>query len=509
MKRQAKLMFFLLLLVLVLTGCGKNSSSEGKSESSFEEADTIEKLQEYMVGKSIGVVTGSMHEQVAQEHFHESEIKQFSKQSDMLAALKAKKIDSFVSNVYASKEMKKENPELFVSPVALSEFDCGYALNFNNTKMQQEINETIKHLKESGKYEEILYKWVDGPEEDWALPTEELTGENGVMRIATNANSVPFSMTVNGEVVGFDMEILYWAAYEHGYSMEVQIVDFAGLIAAVVAGKADVAAATMCITPERAEQVLFTDSYLQNGHNLNFLQGGKEEVGFWAGLKSSFDKNFVREDRWKMIASGVGITILISLCAIVLGSILGFIICMLRSVKNKVISTIAKVYIRILQGTPILVFLMILYYVAFGSVEVNAIWVAVIAFSMNFGAYAAEMLRTGIEGVDIGQTEAAYAMGVGKSTTFFKIIFPQAAKTILPVYKGEVISLVKSTSIVGYVAIEDLTKVSDIIRSRTYEAFFPLIATAIIYFAISYLLMMLLNLVEIKIDPRHKKKGVA
>ena len=145
----------------------------------------------------------------------------------------------------------------------------------------------------------------------------------------------------------------------------------------------------------------------------------------------------------------------------------------------------ARVYISILRGMPVLVLLMLIFYVVFASVDIDPLLVAIIAFGMNFAAYVSEIFRTGIEGVDRGQTEAGIAMGFCKVQTFLHVVLPQTVQRILPVYKGEFISLVKMTSIVGYIAVQDLTKASDIIRSRTFDAFFPLIMVALLYFLIS------------------------
>jgi polar amino acid transport system substrate-binding protein len=154
----------------------------------------------------------------------------------------------------------------------------------------------------------------------------------------------------------------------------------------------------------------------------------------------------------------------------------------------------------------VLVLLMLIFYVAFASVDINPVLVAVVAFGMNFAAYSSEIFRTGIESVDKGQIEAGIAMGFSKSRTFLYIVLPQTVRRILPVYKGEFISLVKMTSIVGYIAVQDLTKASDIIRSRTFDAFFPLIMVAILYFSISWLLMQSLEYVERAVDPRRLRR---
>ena len=155
------------------------------------------------------------------------------------------------------------------------------------------------------------------------------------------------------------------------------------------------------------------------------------------------------------------------------------------------------------------VLLMILYYVIFGKSGLEAVWVAIIGFSLNFGAYASEIMRSGIESIDVGQREAALALGYSENQAFFRFIFPQAAARFLPVYRQEIVSLLKSTAIVGYIAIQDLTKMSDIIRSRTYEAFFPLIVTAIIYFILAWIISLILKLIINRFDFKRRKRSAA
>jgi len=234
--------------------------------------------------------------------------------------------------------------------------------------------------------------------------------------------------------------------------------------------------------------------------------GTEESKGFFESVKESFEKNFITEERWKLILEGIGTTCAITLLTVLFGSILAFAICMFRRVNSSLAGVICNVYVKLLQGTPMVVLLMILYYVVFGKSGIDAIWVAVIGFSLNFGAYGSEIMRSGIESIDGGQREAALALGFTENQGFFKFIFPQAAVRFLPVYRGEIISLLKNTSIVGYIAIQDLTKMSDIIRSRTFEAFFPLIATAVIYFILAWLISLALAKILKVVDPKQKKK---
>jgi len=169
--------------------------------------------------------------------------------------------------------------------------------------------------------------------------------------------------------------------------------------------------------------------------------------------------------------------------------------------KNAYLTAFARIYIKVIEGMPVVVQLMVLYYLVFAHHDIDAFWVSSIGFSLYFAAYTCEIFRSGIETVPLGQRRASLALGFNKFQTFMKVTLPQALITIVPVFSGQFIALVQSTSIAGYISVEDLTKISDIIRSRTYEAFFPLLSTALIYFLISSILVSLLKIVEKKTNP--------
>jgi polar amino acid transport system substrate-binding protein len=207
----------------------------------------------------------------------------------------------------------------------------------------------------------------------------------------------------------------------------------------------------------------------------------------------SFSNNLIVEDRYRMILDGLQVTLLITLCAALLGTLLGGLVCWMRMSRRKWLQQVAKVYIELMRGTPVLVLLMLMYYVVMAPLDATGIVVAVVTFAMNTAAYISEMLRTTIQGIDRGQTEAGLALGFTQRQTFFKIVLPQVIKAVMPVYQGEVVSLLKGTSIVGYIAVSDMTRASDLIRSRTFDAFFPLIVTALIYFLMAWLIGLLLQ----------------
>lgn len=208
---------------------------------------------------------------------------------------------------------------------------------------------------------------------------------------------------------------------------------------------------------------------------------------------NKFYLNFIKDSRWQYITRGLWVTIQITVMAVLLGIVIGFIIAVIRSAhdktgKLKLPNAICKLYLTVIRGTPVVVQLLIIYFGIFASVNVSKTLVAVIAFGINSGAYVAEIVRSGIMSIDNGQLEAGRSLGFNYAQTMIYIIMPQAFKNVLPALGNEVIVLLKETSVSGYIAMEDLTKGGDIIRSRTYDAMMPLLAVALIYLAIVMLL---------------------
>lgn len=212
-------------------------------------------------------------------------------------------------------------------------------------------------------------------------------------------------------------------------------------------------------------------------------------------FKRRFITNFLTEDRWKYLWNGLGVTLKITFFAVLLGILLGVIIAIIRSTYEKnsssmrmgfgkilliILNFLCKVYLTVIRGTPVVVQLMIMYYVIMAS-STNKVLAAILAFGINSGAYVAEIFRSGIMSIDAGQFEAGRSLGFNFVQTMRYIIVPQAFKNVLPALANEFIVLLKETSVAGYVALADLTKGGDIIRSRTFEPFMPLMGVALIY----------------------------
>lgn len=221
----------------------------------------------------------------------------------------------------------------------------------------------------------------------------------------------------------------------------------------------------------------------------------------WEYFYSRFYLNFIEDDGWKYITVGLKNTLIITFFACLMGIVLGFLVGMVRSTyekthKLKILNAICNVYLTVIRGTPVVVQLMIIYFVVFGSVRISKVLVAVLAFGINSGAYVAEIFRSGIMSIDSGQLEAGRSLGFSYWQTMWYIIMPQAFKNVLPALCNEFISLLKETSVAGYIALQDLTKGGDIIRSRTYSAFMPLFAVALIYLTIVMIFTKLIQILE-------------
>ena len=466
--------------------------------------------------KRIGVLLGSVHDTYAMKHYPSATILQYKSPSDIVLAVKSGKVDAAFYARETLAEILRGDSELGVVGDSLHPVPIGMGFNKGNDQLREKFNEFLRQTKENGVYSDMVNRWMT--QGTTVMPKTGISNASGTLIVGmVSDKGLPFAALQNNKLIGFDIELSERFAAYLGKKIKFVDMEFGSLIAAVSTNKIDMIASTLMLTEERKKQVDFSDIYYELGSNIFALKKNivshaavadtkTAPPSFMKGIADSFQSNIIQENRYLLILDGLKVTVIVSILASIFGTILGALVCFMRMSRKAALNIPAKAYISVLRGTPVLVLLMLIFYVAFASVDIDPVLVAVIAFGMNFAAYAAEIFRTGIEGVDKGQTEAGIAMGFTKVKTFIFIVMPQAVRQILPVYKGEFISLVKMTSIVGYIAVQDLTKASDIIRSRTFDAFFPLVMVAILYFFISWGLMQSLEYLERITDPKRKRK---
>ena len=226
---------------------------------------------------------------------------------------------------------------------------------------------------------------------------------------------------------------------------------------------------------------------------------------FFMKIFDAINKTLFVDNRYEYILTGLFNTVVIAFFAVILGTIIGVIISVIRNNyevngKFKFLNYLSNLYVTIIRGTPVILQLMIIYYVVFKSVNINIIIVGILAFGINSGAYVSEIIRAGINSISRGQMEAGFALGLKYSEVMRYIILPQAIRNILPALGNEFITLLKETSVGAYIGIAELTKASDIIASRTYDYFFPLILIALIYLLMTYALSKLVNKLERRLN---------
>ena len=475
-------------------------------------------------GKKIGVVTGTNNAVIVKEKIPSANLIYYESPADIPMALKQRKIDALSCGAATSVFLMRENDGLarVSEPVRKNYHYAAFVSSDKGQNLRNEYSEFLQTLLYSGEIRKLYDKWILNNEESTRSEDySRLPSTKGTLKMAADVGMIPFVYMKDNKIIGYDIDVAVMFCKAKGYGLEVVPISHSGVLAALSSGKCDFSYA-MEYTEERAKSVLFSEIPNIEADNVLVVLKPSEttpppatvsrtedhthnEPSFWDDIALSFRKTFIREDRWKLFAEGIMNTMIITVSAIFCGMLLGFTAFMFCRTGSVTANIITKFSVWLIKGTPIVVLLMILYYVIFGNVNISGMFVAIIAFTLTFGTSVYRMLTFGTGAVDRGQTEAAYALGFTDLQTFFTVILPQAALHFMPSLREEVTLLIKSTSVVGYIAVQDLTKMGDIVRSRTYEAFFPLIAVAVIYFILAGMLNIIVTAIEIRITPSRRK----
>lgn len=497
------LTILIVVMIMMIVGAGAGCTRKEHALSSFAEAETAR----------IGVMTGSTGEAIARSRFPKARLKSFDDIMDAVAALLSGQLDAIVTAYPTAIQVAKTNPELWRLQEPLDNEDTAIAVRKDEGELLSQLNRIILELKDDGTLESMKKRWFKTDRTPYQELSLDIPTSGKPLRVGVSATREPFSfIDKDGRISGHDGELARIIAVKLRRPLEFSDMKFMALIPALQSGKVDLVVTGMTATDERRKKVDFTNPYFANAQVLLVKKTVQKEGGagrLAAKIQDGFRSNIIDDKRYLLLWDGLKTTIVISLAAAIFGTLLGALVCSMRMSTRSMFRIPAQIYISILRGAPVLVLLMLIFYVVFAAIDIDPVLVAIVAFGLNFAAYGAEIFRTGIESIDKGQTEAGIAMGFTRRSTFLHIVLPQTIQRILPVYKGEFISLVKMTSIVGYIAVQDLTKASDIIRSRTFDAFFPIVMVAILYLALSWLLMQGLRQLERATDPQWRRKRSA
>ena len=477
-------------------------------------------------GKTIGVLTGSMQEQWAATEFPESKLAYFSSSPDGVLALEAGKVDALFFSDVPLRYTIGERKDLEVLAAGAGTIPVApiFGKNEKGDKLRAQFNEYLAGIKADGTLEKMEKKWVDGPEavREFYDPTEP-PNVNGKITVITQSGTAPFGYMKNGVMYGCEIELVREFCRKYGYQPVFYDANFDGAVMGVHTGKYDMGAAALMITEERAKSVNFGEpAFTCRGALLvkkgiftgsssadpgpvadgDDMTSGKQSI--FQSIGDGFRRTFLEEDRWKLFASGMGVTLLISVLSVLSGTAAGFGLYLLCRNGNRIANGIVNAVNWFVTGMPLVVFLMVLFYVVFAKSGIDGTAVAIIGFSVVFALTTFHLMASGEAAVNIGQKEAAYSLGYSDLHAFLRIILPQAALHFLPPYQDEVVSLVKATAVVGYITVMDVTKIGDIVRGRTYDAIFPLLAVVIAYFLLSALCKAAVRQIIKKADTKRR-----
>ncbi|MGF0065949.1 ABC transporter substrate-binding protein/permease [Lachnospiraceae bacterium SGI.085] len=504
MKPMKKVFLSILILtaaVLMCCGC-----SVSKDQSSSTESASISSVDD-LSGKRIGVQLGTTGDLYCTDYEKDGSgtvVERYNKGADAIQALRQGKIDCVVIDEQPAIKFVEQNDGIRILDEEFTNEDYAFVLSKDNTALLDQINQALDELKADGTIENIEKNWVGAESELGKYPYEkkDIDRSNGTITIGTNAEFPPYESYSDGQIVGIDIDIMQAVCDKLGMDLQIEDMAFDSIITAVTSGKVDVGASGFTITEERKKNVNFTESYTTSKQVIivKDTSAQNSRLSFADKLKQSFIDN----DNYQYLLKGLGNTLLITLFAVIIGILFGFLIAIVRTSHDRngslpLLNGICRLYLTIIRGTPVMVQLLIIYYVILANINTSKILVAVVAFGLNSAAYVAEIVRSGIMAVDIGQFEAGRSLGLNYSQTMRSIILPQAIKNILPALCNEFISLLKETSISGYIGLMDLTKGGDIIRSTTFQAMIPLISVAIIYLVMVVGLSKIVGILERKL----------
>lgn len=499
-KNLKRMTVYLMLLLIVsstfftMSGCGSDSTP-GKSN--------VEKVDDLATAK-IGVQLGTTGDIYVSDEYTDAEIQQFNKGADAIQSLKQGKVDCVVIDKLPAEAFVAINKDLSILEEEFTNEDYAIAVAKGNAELLDKLNAALLQLRENGTAQKIIDNYIGDNKGSYIYETPDGTDKSkGTLVMATNAAFEPYEYVDGGEIVGIDVDLARAMADILGMELVIEDMEFDSIITAVSSGKADMGMAGMTVTEDRLKSINFTDSYTTSTQVIVVRNGKSDDLSIFS--LERYKNNFIKDSRWKYIAEGLVTTLEISFFAVVIGVVLGFMFAIIRATsdktgKLKLLNLLVKIYVTIIRGTPVMIQLLIIYYVIFATTNINKVLVAVLAFGLNSAAYMTEIVRSGIMSIDNGQFEAGRSLGFNYVQTMRHFILPQALKNVLPAIGNELIVLIKETSISGYIGIMDMTRGADYIRSRTYDAFPPLIAVALVYLLIVMVLTALVGRLERRLN---------
>ncbi len=502
-KKLKKYIFIELLFTLIFIGiflCLLVFNQNNEKGQKFKNPASLK------VG-TIATWSGSLSNQIASKSIEEAHFAFYTNPVDMFQDLRTRKVDACILPSYRIKALKNDYPDLSILDQSLGMSQTSFIFSDKSNELRKQFNEFLEAKKADGTMEMLEEKWFSNPSNYANIPYDkaQLSGENGTIDVAIAADAIPYEYIRDGQIIGYEPEFLDLFCQEYGYNYKMQNMQFDAMLMGISTSKYDIGLSNVEYTEERAQKVNY-GSFMREEPIVAIVNNGNPySKGLIEDLKLSFSKTFIVGSRWKGLIHGLLITLLISGSSIIFGSIQGYFFFLWTKNYPGIFKRIIIFFSNIFLGLPIVVFIMITYYILFGKSRLSGVFISIIAFTFMFSIYVHDCLHASIKTVPPEQREAALALGYTEGQTLVHILIPQALDSFLPSYKNEIISLLKSTSIVGYIAVNDLTRQGDLIRATTYDAFFPLITVALVYLLLTWIIIYFIKLLLSYVNPKRRK----
>ncbi len=481
---------FLAIICLMASACGKKQDSAPKTLEEFNDASV-----------TVGVVDGYIFGDAVVRDLPQAQVRHYDSRDTAYRGLLIGEVDGIADDEPIIRAILRSGDmfTLLDGYLEASDYSFIFGQNERGLRLSGEYSEYITRMKGSGQLQKLDEKWFGGDTDNKISgDAGELPNLNGKLRIAYDASNIPFAYDSAGKPTGYDIDLAIGFCREYGYSLEFCKVSFTDMLRGVQEGTYDVGCGAITITPERQQMYYFGMADYSGGISICTAgtsdRGGSADAGYRAQLRSHFRRSFLEEGRYKLFLRGIGTTLLISLLAVLQGTLFGVILYIASRRAGFVIRGIAKGVAWFLLRVPPIMVIMLVFYRFYKDLGKGGIISAVIGFTLTFGAQVYRSLEKNAAAADDGLLERDYRLEYIETPEFFRALRWYEGPETAEDYFERIIELIKGTSVVGYVAAYDLTKVFDVIRLGSYEVVAPLIVTIIAYVVIIHCVTVLMRL---------------
>ncbi len=477
-----KIIFPLILIALVsvcLTGCGKKEEID-----KVKTPDTIVEFNDSDV--VIGVVDGYIFEDIARRYYPEAQIKVFDSREYAYKALLTGDISGIIDDEPVVRAITRsvDYYKILDGYIERADYSFAFAQNAKGNELKAQFDSYVSDLKSRGELARLDEKWFGDSTDNKVSGTfDTLTGSNGTITFAYDGECIPFEYMSRGRAVGYEIDLMLGFCSRYGYRVKENKIPFTDMLSGVASGNYDMGASAITVTDERSKTLNFgvpsyTGGTVMCVNSNAFLANADSNE---SDIKRHLIRSFVEEDRYLLILEGLGTTVIIVLFAVLLGNPFGYILYIISRRSNAPIRAITKGFVWLLHGTPAIMIIMILYYKYYMDLSIGGVVASIAGFSLFFGEEIYRIIETYAARIDEGKLEEEYKLWFSKSSDFFHELMSHSRSEMLNDFTEKVVLLIKDTAVVGYIAVNDMTKVFDTIRMDSYEVALPLIVTVVLY----------------------------